>query len=962
MNPKFAFTVSDSHAEIVLDTADGPLPANRWALDAPSSLIAGIDLARRLEAAGAAIIENEAMLVEHRAAAGLTVGEAGALGLPPAADVVAYIQSQGLITRPGYRVELSWKRSTGAPVLGAERTGAFLRIGGEWRRLADPLFGIAEAVDALNNMPTDDLGERLAALANLREVLPAATSDGTAEASGVLGTMTIAVAAAFSLDMQGEGNAARLVPVLYGDEKKGVEPLLPPELQESFAGGQFIRFSDARSVYALGGNWFVVLPPPLRKALSEVRKAQSGTLKRKRELFSNPRLYLQEALGAIEDETVVEGLFRETPAYSERVLGLGLWTPRVVPWIKLKPSNWFGDENHREPERPLNSEPEAGLVIGDRSIPLSAEQAEVLRERIEDAMGQDQRAVPLAVDGTTVDVPATYETLKALEDLRVARARQEGAPTTDVPEKAVPEVLLIQPNEDGIDVEKDFVPRSGLVPSVPASLITPLKSHQEEGLGWLQKSWEMGRPGVLLADDMGLGKTIQALAFLAWLRECMGAGKIGKAPILIVAPTGLLQNWKAEHDRHLDSAGLGRLVEAYAKGLSGLRRRDTDGSPRLDVEKLRAADWVLTTYETLRNFDRDFGNVRFAALLFDEAQKIKTPGIRLTDAAKAMNADFRVALTGTPVENRLSDLWCITDAIHPAVLGDLKSFSARYETNPDSEQLKRLKRTIDQWYGGRPPLLLRRLKQDRLPGLPQPNEIVTRAEMPAKQREAYEQAIGLAREGRRSKKQGAVLSALHELRKCSLHPDRNTAMSDAEFIAASARLRLTFESLDKIAAVKEKALIFLNDLDMQARLVGLIQRRYKLPLPPMVINGSVAGADRQDRVDRFQGGPEEFDVMILSPQAGGVGLTLTRANHVIHLARWWNPAVEDQCTGRALRIGQTKTVHIHIPMATLGGGGQSSFDENLHALLDRKRRLMNEALMPPEPTNADLDTLLDGSL
>jgi len=318
-------------------------------------------------------------------------------------------------------------------------------------------------------------------------------------------------------------------------------------------------------------------------------------------------------------------------------------------------------------------------------------------------------------------------------------------------------------------------------------------------------------------------------------------------------------------------------------------------------------------------------------------------------------------LTGTPVENRLSDLWCITDAIHPAVLGDLKSFSAKYEANPDSEQLNKLKGTIDQWHGGRPPLLLRRLKQDRLPGLPQPNEIIARAEMPPKQREAYEQAIGQARDGRRTKKQGAVLSALHELRKCSLHPDRDSVSTDAEFIAASARLRLAFDALDKIAAAKERALIFLNDLDMQARLVGLIQRRYGLALPPMVINGTVAGADRQARVDRFQVGPEEFDAMMLSPQAGGVGLTLTRANHVIHLARWWNPAVEDQCTGRALRIGQLKTVHIHIPMATLGDG-QASFDENLHALLERKRRLMNEALLPPEVTNADLDSLLDDSL
>jgi SNF2 family DNA or RNA helicase len=134
-----------------------------------------------------------------------------------------------------------------------------------------------------------------------------------------------------------------------------------------------------------------------------------------------------------------------------------------------------------------------------------------------------------------------------------------------------------------------------------------------------------------------------------------------------------------------------------------------------------------------------------------------------------------------------------------------------------------------------------------------------------------------------------------------------------------------------------------------------------MSLPPMIINGLVAGKERQSRVDRFQTGPDEFDVMILSPQAGGVGLTLTRANHVIHLARWWNPAVEDQCTGRALRIGQEKTVYIHIPMATLGEG-RSSFDENLHILLERKRTLMNEALMPPEATQGDLDSLLEASL
>ena len=143
---------------------------------------------------------------------------------------------------------------------------------------------------------------------------------------------------------------------------------------------------------------------------------------------------------------------------------------------------------------------------------------------------------------------------------------------------------------------------------------------------------------------------------------------------MVVAPTGLLENWRAEHDRHLSAPGLGSCVQAYGRALANIRKSSPEGHPSIDVEKLRRADWVLTTYETLRDYDRDFGQVRFSALLFDEAQKIKTPGVRVTDASKAMNAEFRIALTGTPVENRLADLWCITDAVHPACLGDLKTY------------------------------------------------------------------------------------------------------------------------------------------------------------------------------------------------------------------------------------------------------------------------------------------------
>src|SRR5204863_1491339 len=138
-----------------------------------------------------------------------------------------------------------------------------------------------------------------------------------------------------------------------------------------------------------------------------------------------------------------------------------------------------------------------------------------------------------------------------------------------------------------------------------------------------------------------------------------------------------------------------------------------------------------------------------------------------------------------------------------------------------------------------------------------------------------------------------------------------------------------------------------DDLDLQARMAGIIQRRYGMAAPPMIINGTVAGVTRQARVDRFQVGPEDFDAMILSPRSGGVGLTLTTANHVIHLSRWWNPAVEDQCTDRVYRIGQNQTVHVYYPMAVHPLFGNSSFDELLNALLTRKRKLSERMLLPP---------------
>jgi HJR/Mrr/RecB family endonuclease len=477
-------------------------------------------------------------------------------------------------------------------------------------------------------------------------------------------------------------------------------------------------------------------------------------------------------------------------------------------------------------------------------------------------------------------------------------------------------------------------------------------------LRWLQAHWCAGSHGALLADDMGLGKTVEALAFLAWLQEAMDRAEVPRRPFLVVAPTGLLQNWQAEHEKHLHEPGRGHGVEAFGGGLK--RLRTTGGSsaphggelgaglPTLDIEALRGAAWVITTYETLRDYQHSFGRVHWCAAVFDEAQKIKNPGIRLTEAALAMNVDFAITMTGTPVENRPADIWTLIDRAEPGWLGTLKEFSHDYERESDESELGSLHERLTK--GAAPAIMLRRLKEDHLEGLPDKVLHTHPVEMPPVQAEAYEEAVLAAREGE------SALTVLHRIRSISLHPYAPGQESIERYILDSARLTETFRILDEIALAREKALIFVEAREMQDFLIEALAKRYPLPGDVLVINGAVAGKVRKERADLFQD-RRGFDVMVLSPRAGGVGLNLTAARHVIHLARWWNPAVEDQCTDRIYRIGQEHTVHIHYPIARHPTYGDHSFDVKLDALLARKRDLNRRVLAPTAASAGDVDAL-----
>jgi hypothetical protein len=686
----------------------------------------------------------------------------------------------------------------------------------------------------------------------------------------------------------------------------------------------------------------------LRQALTAVRRLRQAPAEERKRAALHPEAVIRELLGESDDAPTV---FVETERFADRVVDIAEWVAPVLPWIKIPAQSWAP---------PV----QVGIRLQGMDVPLETEELAPLCERMAQALSDG--AVVLDVNGA--EVPVTPANLAALESLRDAvAARQAGKsvePDGPVAGMRAPRVLVIESNFDGVGFSRTRLQqRSGSL-EWPGLVRTAPKPHQEVGVSWLQRHWISGSSGALLCDDMGLGKTFQALAFCAWLRELMDQGLVERRPLLLVAPVGLLRNWEKEHDEHLWSPGLGNIVRVYGEHSKHIKRGShSDGTARLDTTRIGLADVVLASYETISSFQLSFGAVRFAAVVLDEAQKIKTPDTQVTMAVKALNVEFFVAMTGTPVENRLADLWCIADAVQPSALGDLRSFSATYEAQTSHvaalrEQVWQEESQIE----GAPKLLLRRLKSEKLRGLPRKIEHPLRRPMPPRQLDAYLRAV----QQKNMVGERAMLQLIHDMRRVSLHPiladgglERGEVLDPSE----SARMSVMLEVLDRVAEQNEKALVFLESLDLQdaAQLPTILARRYGLKALPMIINGDVNTQARQDRVDRFQR-DANFDVMLLSPKAGGVGLTLTAANHVIHLSRWWNPAVEDQCSDRVYRIGQTKDVHVYYPMAVLPETPEQSFDLQLQLLMERKRELARHLLAPPAFTREDYAALRAGVL
>lgn len=456
-----------------------------------------------------------------------------------------------------------------------------------------------------------------------------------------------------------------------------------------------------------------------------------------------------------------------------------------------------------------------------------------------------------------------------------------------------------------------------------------LRPYQEIGVRWLRFLSQLGL-GACLADDMGLGKTIQVISLLLVMKKEQGE-RVG--PALVVMPASLLANWGSEMERFAPLLRL-RFAHPSRMDMRDLGKAATDPSAFL-----AGADVVLTTYGMLSRQDWLLG-VRWSVVVLDEAQNIKNPGSRQARLVKQLNAGSRIALTGTPVENRLTDLWSIFDFLNPSLLGSsqvFRDFIKRLDKGGE-DQYAPLRQLVG-------PYILRRIKTDRsvIADLPEKTEMQAYCHLTKKQAVLYEQAVhelAGALEGTEGvERRGVILAFILRFKQICNHPAQ--WLSTGAYALEESGKFLRLQTLcEEISSRQEKALIYTQFRTMTDPLASLLKSTFGRP--GLVLHGEVAVTKRQHLVDEFQreDGPPFF---VLSLKAGGTGLNLTAASHVIHFDRWWNPAVENQATDRAYRIGQGKNVMVHKFIC------RGTIEEKIDAMIRDKTALAGQILEAGAP-------------
>lgn len=842
------------------------------------------------------------------------------LGIPDKYQKAMRLRGNGMLNSSDFKYQLEFlSHVPDGELINCNRIENILYINNTKFLLSPEQYLLSKEIDLFNSYNEDDKTTdfNLRSFAKIKE---------------------LAISAKCDLDSYLENEnvfAPEKIKIEIGQDAYGytIDPSVEIEDNQKFQ-ATFDKMRKVQNVYPIakenGERMRVVLNPEQKENLDLIKKSggRRKSLEQIKEIIRNPTEYFDPEL------------FDLSEFYSDRVVEIGVYKPKFYPFISPYKSCWVFGATIETPQN------------GTTKIYIKDQEALVELTQAIEVAKQSNTYIVKAFE-TEIDInDAVYLVEKAKKQLKQPNKPIEDS---DVNSERFPverRVLIIKDNAEDLAFKvNDVVLRNqNIYTFYKNQYLHPnysLKYHQEEGVAWLQYLFQNKASGCLMADDMGLGKTLQILYFIDWHSRTYPNHK----PYLIVAPISLLENWENEYERFFMAPRL-NICRLYSKDIPRQFNKAA-------VDMMQKMDIILTNYESLRISQLNFCAVEFDVVVLDEAQKIKSPGTLVTNAAKALKSNFKIAMTGTPVENTLLDLWCIMDFCVPGLLGNAKSFASKYQNplkNEDTD-LVALGNEIHEKLGI---YMMRRLKKDAAKDLPEKVELKKAFLMPSVQESTYINEVNAYV----NQEQINMLVTIMHIRDISEHPYLYNATllnhETDELIETSARLQATIQFLNSINAKQEKAIIFVERKESQKMIQRVCLDKFGIVVK--IINGDTPTISskrnnkqsRQSAIDEFQS-REGFNIIIMSPIAAGMGLNITAANHVIHFSRHWNPAKENQATDRAYRIGQSKDVYVYYPMAT--SNNFKSFDEILDDLLNRKKSLATSTIFPTERVEVKQDEL-----
>lgn len=823
-------------------------------------------------------------------------------------QVVAF-RSVGHLQAPSFQIEVS---VDGGPLLGEPACEALLRNGLPLAPSTALALSLAHRVVAASG---DERYRELYGLQQLRERLadlPEALV--RIDLDEHLSSIKVQAAERLSLGWVAEGTGQVVT--------LGMDAVLPSGERVAVDIGHLNR---SGSVLTADAKAPIVLPTEVAQLLPVV-KARKREPRRKHEAeFVDPALVLPEG---VDFDSVID-----LSAYADRVAGF----EQVQRRTPAPPQSGAGIEWFAAPDPEFFLSVEARTEQGKELLRLQTRgDAEAFASSARSAVAAKHPTFSHA--GRVFEEP--QKALAVVEPLLQATtdSQTDAAATEETAERpgrwaaVLHELHADADDPDGVQVDEHLVPWKEL-----EGLHRPhvaLKTHQRRGIAWMWGHLTAGTRGVLLGDDMGLGKTLQVASLLALARRAQKRPQ----PHLVVCPAVLLENWARELENFF-------APEVFAPSLvlhgDALRRFKIAGG--LDVDRLANHSIVVTNYETLAAHQLSLLRIDWDIVVFDEAHWLKNETTLRARGAAGLKRRFGVAMTGTPVENKLSDVWAIFDTLEhrpPRTFGTRAEFVSQFEKE-GSAGIDGVRHALE--FPSKRSRLLRREKAQALRELP-PKIFHELPVAMSPQQFEYERTLLSQRKGR------SALQLIQQLQFLYQHPlllSKKDAWSYSaeELVEMSPKLAKTCEQLEGIRARGERAIVFTQFKRMQDILVRVLRERLRLNTVP-VINGDEHNRQAaQANLEWFMR-LEGFGVMVLSPLAAGVGLTITSANHVIHYGRWWNPAKEEQATDRTHRIGQSRTVHVYFPTLHHPGDPSRGFDRKLHELVEKKRAVARDFLRP----------------